>query len=185
MWIEFQTKKSVFTKTNSMKTLKTLCILFLSVAIISCSKKDDDGDGGGGAPPAEFKATLNGGSFGSNYTAELGSYSTDKTNGVTIAVTDANSNIIRIFMNQTGGFDNVIKEIGNVDDNGFVTNVILRDQQANNTYYATEGRIVITENKANPESEGGRLLSGTFDIKASINTGEMVTMTGNFKNIAY
>lgn len=166
-----------------MKTLKTLCIFFLSVAIISCSKKDDDG--GGGAPEAEFKATINGGSFGSNYIAELGNYSTDKTNGVTINVTDSNSNIVRIFMNETGGFDTVIKEIGNVDGNGFVTNVILRDQQAMITYNSTEGRIVINENKANPEMEDGRLISGTFDVKASINTGETVTMTGTFKNIAY
>ena len=156
---------------------------FLSVAIISCSKKDDDG--GGGAPEAEFKATINGGSFGSNYIAELGNYSTDKTNGVTINVTDSNSNIVRIFMNETGGFDTVIKEIGNVDGNGFVTNVILRDQQAMITYNSTEGRIVINENKANPEMEDGRLISGTFDVKASINTGETVTMTGTFKNIAY
>lgn len=167
-----------------MKTLKTLCILFLATLILSCSKKDDDGDGGG-APPAEFKATLNGGSFGSNYIAELGNYSTDSTNGITIAVTDSNLNIIRIFMNETGGFDTVIKEIGNVDGNGFVTNVIIRDQQAMITYNSTEGRIVINENKSNPEMEGGRLISGTFDVIASINTGETVTMTGTFKNIAY
>lgn len=167
-----------------MKTLKTLCILFLATLVLSCSKKDDDGDGGG-APPAEFKATLNGGSFGSNYIAELGNYSTDSTNGITIAVTDSNLNIIRIFMNETGGFDTVIKEIGNVDGNGFVTNVIIRDQQAMITYNSTEGRIVINENKSNPEMEGGRLISGTFDVKASINTGETVTMTGTFKNIAY
>ena len=79
----------------------------------------------------------------------------------------------------------MIKEIGNVDGNGFVTNVILRDQQAMITYNSTEGRIVINENKANPEMEDGRLISGTFDVKASINTGETVTMTGTFKNIAY
>lgn len=168
-----------------MKTLKTLCILFLATLVLSCSKKDDDGDGGDGAPPAEFKATLNGGSFGSNYIAELGNYSTDSTNGITISVTDSNLNIIRIFMNETGGFDTVIKEIGNVDGNGFVTNVIIRDQQAMITYNSTEGRIVINENKSNPEMEGGRLISGTFDVIASINTGETVTMTGTFKNIAY
>lgn len=167
-----------------MKTLKTLCILFLSVLIISCSKKDD-GDGGGSAPDPEFKATINGGSFGSNYISELGSYSADSNNGVTIAVTDSNSNIIRIFLNETGGFDTVIKEIGNVDENGFVTNVIIRDQAAMITYNSTEGRIVINENKANPEVEGGRLISGTFDVTATINTGDTVTMTGNFKNIAY
>ena len=166
-----------------MKTLKTLCILFLSVAIVSCSKKDDDG--GGGAPEAAFNATINGGTFGSNYSSKLGFYSTTTTNGITIAITDQNQNIIRMFLNETGGFDTVIKEIGNVDDNGFVTNVIIRDQEAMITYNSSEGQIVITENKSNPENEGGRLISGNFDITAVVNTGETVTMTGTFKNIAY
>lgn len=167
-----------------MKTLKTLCVLFLSVLIFSCSKKDDDG-GGGSAGEPEFNATINGGSFGNNYSAKLGYYSTTTTNGITIAVTDENQNIIRIFLNETGGFDTVIKEIGNVDDNGFVTNVIIRDQTAMITYNSTEGSITITENKANPEVEGGRVISGNFSVTASINTGDTVTMTGNFKNIAY
>ncbi|KXO00920.1 hypothetical protein LS48_00075 [Aequorivita aquimaris] len=166
-----------------MKTLKILCILFLSAAIISCSKKDDDG--GGSAPEASFNATINGGSFGSNYSSRLGFYSTTTANGITIAVTDQNQNIIRFFLNETGGFDTVIKEIGNVDDNGFVTNVIIRDQEAMITYNSSEGQIVISENKSNPEIEGGRLISGNFDITAVVNTGETITMTGTFKNIAY
>lgn len=44
-----------------MKILKTLSILFLSVLIISCSKKDDGDCGGGQALEAEFNATINGG----------------------------------------------------------------------------------------------------------------------------
>ncbi len=169
-----------------MKTLKTICILFLSVLIISCSKKDDGDDGGGSAGEPEFNATINGGSFGSNYNVELGSYAADSNNGVTIAVTDSNLNIIRVFMNMTGGFGSgILKEIGNVDDNGFVTNVIIRDQAAMITYNSTTGNIGITEDKENPENEGGRLISGNFTVTATINTGESVTMTGSFKNIAY
>ncbi len=166
-----------------MKTLKKLSILFLSVLIISCSGNDDDG--GGSAPEAEFNASINGGSFGSNYSSRLGFYSTTTTNGVTIAITDQNQNIIRMFLNETGGFDTVIKEIGNVDDNGFVTNVIIRDQDAMITYNSSEGQIVIKENKSNPEVEGGRLISGDFNVTAVINTGETIIMTGTFKNIAY
>ena len=168
-----------------MKTLKTICILFLSLIIISCSKKDDGDDGGGSAPEAEFNATISGGSFGNNYSSRLGFYSTTTINGVTIAVTDQNQNTIRIFMNETGGFDTVIKEIGNVDDNGYVTNVIIHDQDAMITYNSSEGEIVIKENKSNPEEEDGRLISGDFNITAVVNTGETISMTGTFKNIAY
>lgn len=168
-----------------MKTLKTIFILFLSVLIISCSKSDD-GDGGGSAGEPEFNATINGGSFGSNYSVKLGSYAADSNNGVTIAVTDSNSNIVRVFMNMTGGFGSgIAKVIGDVDDNGFVTNVIIRDQDAMITYNSTEGNIGITEDKENPENEGGRLISGNFTVTATSGAGPTITMTGSFKNIAY
>ncbi len=170
-----------------MKIFKTLSILFLSVVIISCSKKDD-GDEGGSAPEAEFSATLNGGGFGNNYVARLGFYSSDYSNenGLTLAVTDENTNIIRIFLNQTGGFGSgITKIIGDVATNGFITSVVIRDQDAQVTYNASEGEVNITENKANPESEDGRLISGNFTITAISGAGPTVTMTGNFKNFAY
>src|SRR5690606_7148159 len=167
-----------------MKTLKTLSILFLSVLIISCSKKDD-GDDQQTAPEPEFRITIIGGSFGNNYLSELGNYTTDSTNGLTIALTDSNTNVIRIFMNETGGFASVIKEIGNVDDNGFVTNVVVRDQDAMITYTSTEGTITILENSANPENSEGRLISGTLNVTASTNTGETIVLGGPFENIAY
>ncbi len=170
-----------------MKTLKTICILFLSVLIISCSKKDD-GDGGGSAPEAEFSATINGGGFGSNYESRLGFYSSDynNDNALTLAVTDANTNIVRIFLNQTGGFGSgITKIIGDVDTNGFVTNVIIRDQTNQVTYNSSEGEINILENRENPESEDGRLISGNFTITANSGAGPTVTMNGNFKNFAY
>ena len=167
-----------------MKTLKTLSILFLSVLIISCSKKDDNDDQQT-APEPEFRITIIGASFGNNYLSELGNYTTDSTNGLTIAVTDSNTNVIRIFMNQTGDFGPGVKEIGNVDDNGFVTNVVVRDQDAMITYTSTEGTITILENMANPEDADGRLISGNINVTASTNTGETIVLGGPFENIAY
>jgi len=172
-----------------MKILKTLCILFLSVVIISCSKKDDgDGGGGGSAPEAEFSATINGGGFGNNYAARLGFYSSDYSddNGLTLSVTDENTNIIRIFLNQTGGFGSgITKVVGDVATNGFITSVVIRDQDAQVTYNASEGEINILENSENPEIENGRLISGNFTITATSGVGPTITMTGNFKNFAY
>lgn len=170
---------------KKMKNLKTICILFLSVLIISCSKKDEDG--GGSAPPAEFNATINGGGFGSNYESRLGFSSNDYTDiGLTLAITDANSNVVRFFLNQTGGYGSgITKIVGDVASNGFVTGVIIRDQNAQVTYNSSEGEINITENRENPETESGRLISGNFTITANSGVGPTVTMTGNFKNFAY
>lgn len=169
-----------------MKTLKTLSILFLSLVIISCSKKDD-GDDGDSAPEAEFSATINGGGFGSNYSSRLGFYSSDYSdNGLTLAVTDENTNIVRIFLNQTGGFGSgITKIINDVATNGFVTSVVIRDQTNQVTYNASEGEINILENRENPENEDGRLISGNFTITATSGAGPTITMTGNFKNFAY
>jgi hypothetical protein len=169
-----------------MKTLKTICILFLSVLIISCSKKDD-GDGGGTAPEAEFSATINGGGFGSNYASRLGFYSSDYSdNGLNLSVTDANTNVVSIFLNNTGGFGSgITKIIGDVATNGFVTNVVIRDQTNQVTYNSSDGEINILENVANPETEDGRLISGNFTITATSGAGPTITLTGNFKKIAY
>ncbi|CAM3511029.1 hypothetical protein [Aequorivita lipolytica] len=168
-----------------MKTLKTLSILFFSLLILSCSK-DDDNDSGGDPAKTEFTATINGGGFGSNYAARLGSYSTDSNNGLTLAITDENANVIRFFFNQTGGFGSgITKIVGDVDSNGFVTNVIIRDQGAQVTYNSSEGEINILENRENPDSEDGRLISGNFTITATSGVGPTVTMTGNFKDFAY
>lgn len=169
-----------------MKTLKTICILFLSVLIISCSKKDD-GDGGGTAPEAEFSATINGGGFGSNYASRLGFYSSDYSdNGLNLSVTDANTNVVSIFLNNTGGFGSgITKIIGDVAANGFVTNVVIRDQTNQVTYNSSDGEINILENRENPETEDGRLISGNFTITATSGAGPTITLTGNFKNFAY
>jgi len=168
-----------------MKNLKTICILFFSVLMLSCSKKDDGG--GDSAPEAEFSATINGGGFGNNYTSRLGFYSSDYSdNGLTLAITDESTNIVRIFLNQTGGFGSgITKIVGDVATNGFVTGVIIRDQTNQVTYDASEGEINILENRENPENEDGRLISGNFTITATSGAGPTVTMTGNFKNFAY
>lgn len=167
-----------------MKNLKTLCILFLSVVIISCSKKDDDG--GGSAFDPEFSAAINGGPF-SNYTFVLDYYDIDAQSlpgCMTINVNDTNGNIIRLFLNSTGGLGGgIVKEIGNVDDDGFATNALFRDQAAQITYTAPSGSISITNNIENPDDSGSRLVSGNFNFEA--NTGTVVTVTGSFEDLGF
>ncbi|MBW2937402.1 hypothetical protein KXJ69_04755 [Aureisphaera sp. CAU 1614] len=164
-----------------MKILKTLSLLFLSILILSCSKKDD----GGSDTDAEatFNATINGGPY-SNLAATLGSYSADSSNGFTIAVVDANGNTIRLFMNSTGGFTNgVTKEVGNIDSNGFQTSALFRDAQTQVIYNSISGSMKITQNKESNNDPSNRVVTGTFNITANINTGTTITMTGSFNNI--
>lgn len=165
-----------------MKNLKTLCILFLSVLIISCSKKDDDSEQS--APEASFSGTINGGPF-TNYTAKLGSYSTDPSVGLTLAVIDANGNTIRLFMNQTGGLSaGIIKEIGNVDTDGFVTSAVVHHAESQTTFYASEGSISITENRATPGEEDSNIISGSYTLTL-ISGGTTITLNGTFNNFMY
>ena len=165
-----------------MKTLKTFSLLFFSLLILSCSKDDNNG-GGDTDPAAEFTATINGGPY-NNLIATLGSYSSDSTNGLTIAVVDANGNTIRLFMNSTGGFNSgVTKEVGNIDSNGFQTGTLFRDQATQIIYYSISGSIKITQNSASNSDPDNRVVSGTFNVTASINSGSTLTMTGNFNNI--
>ncbi|WP_432410995.1 hypothetical protein [Rasiella sp. SM2506] len=170
-----------------MKNLKNLFVIALVFTVCACSKKDDDGDGGNPAQ-AEFTATIKGGSFGDNYESKLGFYSSDYSNdnSLTLAITDENTNIVRFFLNETGGFGSgITKVIGNKDSNGFITNVVIRDQAAQVTYDATIGEINILENRENPDSEDGRLISGNFTITATSGVGPTITMMGTFKDFAY
>ena len=166
-----------------MKNLKTLSILFLSVLIISCSKKDDDSEAS--APAASFTGILNGGPF-STYTAKLGSYSTEPTVGLTLAVIDANGNTLRFFMNQTGGLSaGVVKEIGNVDADGFVTSALVHHSDSQTTFYASDGNITISENRATPGEEDSNIISGSFTLTLNDNVGTTVTLNGTFNNFEY
>ena len=167
-----------------MKTLKTLSILFLSVLIISCSSNDDD-EGGETAPEASFTGIINGGPF-SNYTAKLGSYSTDPSVGLTLAVLDANGNTIRLFMNQTGGLSaGTKKEMGNVDKDGYVTGVLVYHADSQVTFNASEGNITISENRLNPGDEDSNIISGSFTLKLNDSMGVTLTMNGTFNNFVY
>jgi len=165
-----------------MKTLRVTILLVLSLVTLSCSG-DDDGGSNAGTP--EFTATINGGTF-NNYTAALEGFSVTASVGLTIAITDTNFNIIRLFMNNTGGFSSgVVKEVGNIDSDGFVTTVTIRDQEALITYTATSGSISISEVRSNPDEPSLKSISGTFNITASDNNGATVTMTGSFSNLDY
>lgn len=166
-----------------MKDLKTLCILFVSLLVFSCSSDDDGGDSVGSP---EFAATIMGGPF-NNYSSVFDYYDANSDNDrVTIIITDTNQNIIRLFMNNTGGYSKgVSKEIGNVDTGGFVTAALFRDQQAQLTYNAFEGNISITEYREDPEDENYTVISGTFSIKATTNTGTEINMNGSFSNMSF
>ena len=89
-----------------------------------------------------------------------------------------------IFACIVGFSTGVVKEIGNVDGNGFATTVIIRDQDAQITYNASSGSITITSLR-NGDGDNFKLINGNFNVTATTNTGETVTMTGNFKNIEY
>ncbi len=164
-----------------MKNLKTFSLLCFALFALSCSKKDDGGSDTD--PAAEFTATINGGTY-SNFTATLGSYSADSSNGLTIAVVDANSNTIRLFMNSTGGFNSgVTKEVGNIDSSGFQTGALFRDAGTQIIYNSISGSMTISQNKESNNDPSNRVVTGSFNITANINTGETITMTGTFKNI--
>ncbi|MEZ4793445.1 MAG: hypothetical protein R2783_08310 [Gelidibacter sp.] len=169
-----------------MKHFKTLCLVFFAFVLISCGKDDDSVDNP--ADNAQFNATINGGTF-SNYSSTLGFYIAQpgiSENTLSINVTDSNNNVINMFMNSTNGLGNgTIKEIGDVDTNGFSTTVAIRDQVAQITYTSISGSITITDSRVNPADSEYRLISGSFDIVASINTGTQVTMTGTFSNLQY
>ena len=169
---------------TQMKILKTLSILFFSLLIISCSSKDDDDDGGS-APAASFTGIINGGPF-ENYTAKLGSYSTDPSVGLTLAVIDANGNTIRIFMNQTGGLSaGTVKQMGNVDNDGFITSALVHHADSQTTFNASEGNITISENRATPGEENSNIISGSYTLKLNDNVGTNVTLNGTFNNFEY
>ncbi|MCB0458133.1 MAG: hypothetical protein KDC91_10355 [Flavobacteriaceae bacterium] len=164
-----------------MKNLKTLSLLFITVTFVySCSKNNDDNDSDA---TAEFSATINGGTY-NNFQASLGSYSADSSNGLTIAVVDDSGNTIRLFMNSTGGFSSgVIKEVGNIDDNGFQTSALFRDTNTQVIYNSISGNIKITQNKESNTDPNNRVVTGTFNVTANVNTGTTITMVGTFKNI--
>tara|TARA_R110002124_G_C8974716_1_gene515953 strand:- start:113326 stop:113838 length:513 start_codon:yes stop_codon:yes gene_type:complete len=168
-----------------MKTLKTLTILLLTLAIVSCNK--DDGDSVGQTDPeVRFNATINGGTF-TNYNSTLGFYDAGSSDGtLTLNITDANNNVIRIFLNSTDGLNGgVVKEVNNVDPNNFVTQVVIRDQAAMITYNSISGTITILESLVSAEDPDYRLVTGGFNIVASTNTGGDVTMIGNFEYFKY
>lgn len=167
-----------------MKNFKTLCILLLSLSIISCSSSDDDG--GETASTAEYKATMTGGPFGDKHTSTLVSYVTNASKGLTIEITDANKNVIIISLNTKGGFDSgVTKIIGEQDEMGNYTDIKLRHYTEGVTYFSNNGSINISSNKPNPSSEGGQLISGSFSLELTSTMGDLVSMTGTFNNILY
>ncbi|MEZ4801197.1 MAG: hypothetical protein R2797_00385 [Gelidibacter sp.] len=170
-----------------MKHSNILLVAFsLFLFTFSCSKDDNKDDDQTAEP--EFSASINGGTF-SDYHATLGFYNATSgasANSLNITITDSNNNIINIFLNGTGGLNSgVIKEMNNVDSEGFVTNLVIRDQAAQVTYTSTSGSITISENREGPSDSGYRYISGDINVTTSTNTGTEVTITGSFTDFKY
>tara|TARA_R100000935_G_scaffold5241_1_gene12058 strand:- start:4545 stop:5045 length:501 start_codon:yes stop_codon:yes gene_type:complete len=166
-----------------MKNIKPMVVIALVLTLIACSKKDDDG--GSTSAEATYSATINGGAF-TNYTSTLGHYSPDfNGNGLTLAIVDQNTNTIRVFLNKTGGYSNgVIKTIGNVDTDGFMTGVVIRSEETQQIYNSTEGTITITNSFIDSDTDQNGI-SGTIMVTATTNTGTEVTISGTFENFLY
>lgn len=171
-----------------MKNLQILKILLLSLIVLSCSKDNDDNETLAAQDPA-VAATINGGTY-ANYPFSLGVYSITTgttSNTLSIDFADTSGNAINLFLNESGGFGpGVVKEIGNVDSNSFMTNAIIRDPQSQNTYFSSNGSITITNNRSHPTNAGHQLISGTFSFSAStLDNSNTATVTGSFTELDY
>jgi hypothetical protein len=170
-----------------------MCILFLSVIVLSCSKDDDSENNSETqnteAQDATFEAAINGGTF-TNYSFVLSVYNITKgTNGNTLSITvaDSQGNDVNLFLNNTGGFGNgTVKQIGDMDSDNFVTNAVIRDLRTPISYFSTTGTITITNNREHPTEAGHNLISGNYTITASsIDGSQVTTMTGSFTELDY
>jgi len=165
-----------------MKILKPLLFLAIALLVLSCNK-DDDGDN---VPEANYAALINGGTF-NNYNSVMNFYDVSTAlDRLTLNITDNNNHIIRIFLNNTGGYGSGIsKTIGAADSDGFVTTVTIRDQDNMITYTSVSGTVTITSNNEKPGDSEYRLISGNFNIDATTSTGDTVNMSGTFSNMQY
>lgn len=172
-----------------MKTLQHYALLVLTVmTLASCSKNDDTPEN----PPAEeaeFQAVINGGAY-SDYSFIIGVYQITKgTNGNTLSIdiADVNGDMITLFLNGTGGFDNgSVKDMGNIDANNFTTYTLIRQQQPQISYFSTSGSVTITNNRTHPTAVGHRLISGHFSVAAaSIDGNNTTALTGSFTELDY
>lgn len=169
-----------------MKPIQLLCAFILSFFILGCSSDDqvyviaeDPG----------IRATIDGGTY-SDYNYQDGVYEiTSNGNGSVLSIdsADINGDMLTLFLNATGGFDaGVVKDMGNVDENNFVTYVLIRQQNLQLSYYSDSGQVTITSNVPHPTEEGTRLISGTFEVSASSTTpNHTTTITGAFIDLSY
>lgn len=170
-----------------MKTLKFLMLAVLSITVLCCSSSDDSGDGDDVPRDADFSAAINGETF-TNYQSALESYYATHAEGtLTIVVTDANTNIVRLFINETHGLQTGSQNIiGNVSPLGYVTTVTVRDQANQITYTSVSGHINILENVQSSGEEDTRYVTGNFELVLNAEmSSNPVTMTGVFENIRY
>ena len=167
-----------------MKTRTILFMLLAGILFFSCSKDNADDDPGI-ERVSDFFAIINGGTF-SFYESTLDFYTaSSEENTLTITSTDINGNTIRLFGNSSGGVGaGTIKVIGDVDDIGFVTTVVVRDAANMVTYNSISGDIVILENVVDPSDSDYRFFSGNFDIILNAEgASASVTLEGDFTNI--
>ncbi|MEM1001313.1 MAG: hypothetical protein AAGH46_01540 [Bacteroidota bacterium] len=174
-----------------MKDLR-LSIGFIACLLIFACESEDSQDLQ--TPPTlsddpGVSVIINGDSY-SNYNFNDAVYQISKPNpnALHIQAGDENGDQIDLFLNGTGGFSNgAIKEIGNTDENNFMTYALVRQADTQLNYFATtSGQVVIQSNETHPSKEGFRLISGSISLSAStqdaLNT---LTVVGTFTDLEY
>jgi len=171
-----------------MKNLKLMMLIVLSITLFSCNKNDEGSDDGEIIPRnVDFQATINGGTF-TDYQSVLDSYFASSTEGtLTIAVTDTNTNIVRLFINDTNGLNTgSVNMIGDESGQGFITTAIVRDQANKVTYTSVSGSISILENVIDADDNDISYVTSSFEIILNSETSaDPVTLNGVFEDVRF
>ena len=119
----------------------------------------------------------------------MGVYEATKaTNGtLSIGISDSNGEMITLFLNGNSGFSSdIVKTMGNIDSNNFVTYGLLRQSDPQISYYSSSGTVTITKNREHPTESGHRLILGRFNITAtSLDNASTTSLIGSFSALNY
>ncbi|WP_179021695.1 hypothetical protein [Winogradskyella forsetii] len=171
-----------------MKNLHLLQIFVLTLFMLSCSADDSNSDSAPLSDEPGMVATIDGGTF-NNFLFTDGAYqaSLGTNDTMSIDIADALGNQVSLFLNGTNGFGaDIVKNMGNIDSNNFMTYALIRPSSPQISYYSSSGNVTISENRSHPTTSGIRLISGTFNITASTLDGTNTTsMVGSFTELEY
>ena len=162
-------------------------LIVLCITFFACNKSDDSDDRETIIRNTDFTGTIDGGTF-NNYQTVLETYVASSIDGtLTIAVTDTNTNVIRLFLNGSTnlntGSENII---GDSDSQGFITALVFRDQANAVTYNAVSGNIIILDNVVDADETDINYATGKFEVVLNSETNtNPISFRGNFQNIRY